>query len=140
MADATGADARVSDSIAQTNLLTLGQGAAVSVAQSYLAQSQAMAMLFMNAVQQQQQQGAVSLAVVTESLTKLLSGTRRRRTAKKPPPEQADSGEYEGRPQAAQPDDEQKQREPALSKLASFMSSRHIEQGPLADQGELKVT
>jgi hypothetical protein len=63
----------VSDSVAQTNLMTLGLGPAMAMVNSYLAHSHSQSLLFANAVQQQQREALAGLSTASESAKRILS-------------------------------------------------------------------
>jgi len=63
----------VSDSVAQTNLMTLGVGPAMAMVNSYMAHSHSQSLLFANAVQQQQREALAGLSTASESAKRILS-------------------------------------------------------------------
>jgi hypothetical protein len=63
----------VSDSVAQTNLMTLGLGPAMAMVNSYMAHSHSQSLLFANAVQQQQREALAGLSTASESAKRILS-------------------------------------------------------------------
>jgi len=66
----------VTDSVAHTNLLTLGLGPAMAMVNSYMAHSHSQSVLFTNAVQQQQQEALAGLSTASESVKRILSVDR----------------------------------------------------------------
>jgi hypothetical protein len=65
-----------SDSIAQTNVMTLGVGPAIAMVNSYMAHSHSQAVLFANAVQQQQREALAGLSTASEGAKRILSGDK----------------------------------------------------------------
>ena len=66
----------VSDSVAQTNLMTLGLGPAMAMVNSYMAHSHSQSVLFANAVQQQQREALAGLSTASESAKRILNADK----------------------------------------------------------------
>ncbi|SLN57804.1 RebB family R body protein [Oceanibacterium hippocampi] len=73
MADDTAVNSQVTDSVTQSNVMTLGVGAANSLANLYQQMAQSNGLGMQNAVARQQHQNSVDTAVITQSVNAILS-------------------------------------------------------------------
>jgi hypothetical protein len=64
------------DGVGLTNLLAIGLGPSMAVANSYLAHSQSLSILLTNSVQQQHQQAIAGLATTSRSISQIFGGRK----------------------------------------------------------------